>query len=101
MLETYDQALVRLRENLLSMFGREHIEPEVKAALRREARCALEIANLPTLREEEGRYRCPECGRYAELNYSPTDRDGFSSVNCRIHGWIGKHPVLNTRGLGL
>ena len=64
----------------------------------RDARDALRILALPVLiPDESGRYRCPattkkgkRCSRFVELNLSPRDADGFASLNCIYHGWVGK-----------
>lgn len=90
--ETYEQALIRLTGDFQNLFGAEPLSPEVRAALRREATCALEIAKLPVLHVgKDGRYHCPrQCGKFLSRNYSPTDVEGFSSLNCIVHGWVGK-----------
>lgn len=95
MSETYEQALTRLTGELRRTFGYDATDwqpsQEIQQALERSARWALEIAPLPVLDEDtRGNYHCPTCGRTLQRNYATTDADGYASLNCIVHGLVGK-----------
>jgi hypothetical protein len=71
---------------------------DLKEITERDARDALRILTLPILvPDSSGRYHCPTttrkgapCSKFLERNFSPRDVDGYASLNCTYHGWVGK-----------
>lgn len=107
MVETYEQAL----ERILTRYGIRDLTKEdrvLRAILEREARGAVEIAGLPILEpDSRGSYRCiattregKRCSRFLMLNFGPEDSDGYSSLNCVYHGWVGKWKEITKASLG-
>ena len=91
MTETYEEALVRLTNQLTREFHDVVLSSSIQTALERDALAVLEIHGLPVIDDDSrGRARCPKCRRFLTHNHATRTRDGYASLNCFVHGWVGK-----------
>ncbi len=92
MTETYEEALARVTAECRRLGP---IPSDLMPYVERDARSVLEIQELPILESRldkygNERYYCPECGRRLSKNYGTKDDQGYASLNCVEHGWVGK-----------
>lgn len=93
--ETYEQTLARFIADFKRLTGGKEIDVEMMFYVERDARAAFELQDLPAIQpriDSHGneQYYCPQCKRRLSLNYATRTIDGYSSLNCITHGWVGK-----------
>ncbi len=96
MTETLEEAVARLTKKYHPQGGA--VTERERPWIEDDARAVLRVQVLPVIKPDaNGMYHCPAttvkgspCSRFLQLNYSTTDDEGFASLNCTYHGWVGK-----------
>ncbi len=90
MTETYEQAFARLVEECHKARG--DIPGLLMPSIEEDAKRVLVLQELPVLQpiDEKNHYRCTQCKRYVSKNYYLRDAEGYASLNCVEHAWVGR-----------
>jgi len=92
--ETYEQAFARHKEEAQRFYPGGVIPEDMIPYIERDADHDFQTQFLPVIQTKTTKngveYRtCPKCNRRLSRNFN-RDIDGFGSLNCITHGWVGK-----------
>ncbi len=94
MFETYEQAIARHTAEAKRFYTDQQIPDYMIPYIRRDAQHDFETQFLPALEPKVTKkgveyWACPNCNRCLSRNFN-SDIDGYGSLNCITHGWVGK-----------
>jgi hypothetical protein len=92
--ETREQSLARHMADAKRFYPNGPIPDDLIPYIERDAQHDFETQFLPALEPKVSKkgveyWLCPECNRRLSRNFN-SDIDGYGSLNCIVHGWVGK-----------
>ncbi len=94
MTETYEQSLARHMEDAQRNYPDKPIPADLIPYIEGDADHDFQTQFLPAMQPKVTKrgvryWSCPKCNRRLSRNFN-RDIDGFGSLNCITHGWVGK-----------